>query len=104
MSLDCPPAEMLAVNGPSRRRKVFAVPVMWVASFFSRGPLTQEYIRIPEPLGLPKTAVAVGAWYKEAADCFMIIVEDESFPEAAEGCEYFRMNIEWRIVRRKVSK
>jgi|SRR3990167_6084915 len=92
-----------AVGSPLRgRRRVIMIPTGYVLELFSRGLLSNEYIKVPEPLGLPKTANAVGIWHDYQYDAFALVVEDASFDVTPAGCQYPSMEVKWHTVRRKI--
>lgn len=85
-----------------RRKKILLVPNQYVADLFSRGLLSGEYVNVPEPVGLPTTARVMGVWADYHTDSFAILIEDASFDKIAEACEYPKIEVTWRTVRRKI--
>lgn len=81
-----------------RRRRVIYVSENYVVALLSRGLVHHEFIRVPEPLGLPDTARVVGVWSDWQRNAFAIVVEDPSFDEVPEAIMLPEMQVQWSYV------
>ena len=81
-----------------RRRRVIYVPENYVLDFLSRGLVHNQFIRVPEPLGLPATARVVGVWSDWSRNAFGIVVQDPSFEEVPEAVMLPEMVVQWSYV------
>lgn len=81
-----------------RRRKVIYVAEKDVLSMLSMDLMFNQHIRIPEPLGLPETAKAIGVWSDWHRNAFGIVVEDPSFDVVPEGDRLPEIEVRWRYV------
>jgi len=82
----------------ARRRRVIYVPENYVLALLSRGLWHNQYVRVPEPLGVPETARMVGVWTDYSRNAFALVVEDASFEETPEGLMLPEMRVEWSVV------
>jgi len=80
------------------RRKIVYVPCDFVRDLLTRGLTRGPCLNIPEPVGLPETARTMGVWYDASRNSFAFVVEDESFEETPEGCEFPVHEVQWRTV------
>ena len=85
----------VALAPPVRRLRVIYIPENYVLALLSRGLIHNQFIRVPEPLGLPETARVVGVWSDWARNSFNIVVQDPSFEEVPEGVTLPEMRVQW---------
>lgn len=78
------------------------VPQSYVGGILSRGFNGNDFIVLPEPLGLPITAKLVGVWNDYQRNAFSLVFEDASFEEVPEGLMSPEINVKWENI--KVSK
>jgi hypothetical protein len=81
-----------------RRRRVIYVPENYVLALLSRGLVHNQFIRVPEPLGLPDTARVVGVWSDWSRNAFGIVVQDPTFEEVPEAVMLPEMQVQWSYV------
>jgi hypothetical protein len=81
-----------------RRRRIIYVPENYVLALLSRGLVCNQFIRVPEPLGLPETARVVGVWSDWQRNAFGIVVQDPSFEEVPEAIMLPEMQVQWSYV------
>lgn len=75
----------MTIEPKSRRRTIVQVPHSIVLAFLRGDWSDSEYIGLPRVEGLPATAKVVSVFEEAANDCFLMVVEDESFEETREG-------------------
>lgn len=80
------------------------VPVSYLIGLLSRGLTRNEYITIPEPVGLPAGAVGVSVHTEYQYNAVAVIVEHESFDEVPEGCMYPTIEVTWKTRKVKTEK
>lgn len=87
--------EKTGTNPNFRRRAVIYVPERYVLALLSRGLVHNQFIRVPEPMGLPATAKIIGVWNEWTRNAFGIVVEDPSFQEVPEGMMLPEKTVQW---------
>jgi hypothetical protein len=92
---DAPPG---SIDPVVRRRRVIYVPENYVLALLGRGLIHNQFIRVPEPLGLPETARVVGVWSDWQRNAFGLVVQDPSFEEVPEAIMLPEMQVQWSYV------
>jgi len=92
------PPNPVLLNPAARRLRIIYVPENYVLALLSRGLVCNQFIRVPEPIGLPETARAVGVWSDWQRNAFAIVVQDPSFGEVPEAIMLPEMQVRWSYV------
>lgn len=63
------------------RRKIVRIPARYIGEMvLSRAHRKYELVNVPS------SAVYVATAYDPMSDCYLVLIEDESFPVVPEGC------------------
>lgn len=87
----------------SRCRRV-SIPENHLIFLFARGFRRNEWLTIPEPVGLPETALVLGTYPDSSRRAFTFVVQDPSFEPVPEGLEIPFIEVNWIPVRIRIAE